>query len=241
MVYRMHSYIYIIHLARDIRDLDPDLHKIPMQDPPIPSNPTSVHRKTKLSDQTNPLPPHRSLEHLRRKLTQEPRPIRLWKVQENLIDTFPLRITNSTQPIPSHSTRQRSRDITHDKAQRTTTDSTNDCPKPPRGPSATIAIIASFFSEPFLAQHLLKHGSELVVIALLATAEAKGGPWETTAALRDFFVDFFFGLFEGAGLVVFAAAGWVGEGVVGIVYFLELLGSGWSFGGVGWDSIRVGF
>jgi hypothetical protein len=59
--------------------------------------------------------------------------------------------------------------------------------------------------------------------------------------LGDFFVDFFFSLFEGAGLVVFAAAGQVGEGVVGVVDFLELLGAGWSFGGVGRDSIGVGF
>lgn len=59
--------------------------------------------------------------------------------------------------------------------------------------------------------------------------------------MGDFLVDFFFGLFEGAGLVVFAAAGWVGEGVVGVVDFLEFLGSGWSFGGVGGDSIGVGF
>lgn len=60
-------------------------------------------------------------------------------------------------------------------------------------------------------------------------------------ALGDLLVDFFFGLFEGAGLVVFAAAGRVGEGVVGVVDLLELLRSGWSFWGVGGDSIGVGF
>lgn len=134
--------------------------------PPIPSNPTSVHRKqgkttrpnakvqpisSPILSSCNPLPSHRSLEHLRRKLTQEPRPIRLWKVQENLIDTFPLRITNSTQPIPSHSTRQRTRDIPHDKAQRTTTNSTNDRPEPARRSSTPVPLITSFFSEAFLA------------------------------------------------------------------------------------------
>jgi hypothetical protein len=149
------------------------------------------------------------LKHLGRQLTQEPRPIRLWKVHENLIDTFPLRITNSTQPIPSNSTRQRPRNIAHNETQRTTTNSTNDCPKSTRGPSAPVPVIASFLGQPFFAQHLLEHGSELIGVALIARAKAKGGPWETAAALGDFFVDFFLGLFEGAGLVVFAAAGGV--------------------------------
>jgi hypothetical protein len=81
----------------------------------------------------------------------------------------------------------------------------------------------------------------LLGVALIAAAKPKGGPWEAAAALGDFLVDFFFGLLEGAGFVVFAAAARVGEGEVGVVDFLELLGSSWSFWGVGGDSIGVGF
>lgn len=61
------------------------------------------------------------------------------------------------------------------------------------------------------------------------------------AAWWDFVVDFGFGLFVGAGGVVFATAGGVREGVVCVVYFLEFLCSGRSFGGVCWDAVWVGF
>ena len=44
-----------------------------------------------------------------------------------------------------------------------------------------------------------------------------------------------------SGGVVVAAAGRVGEGVVGVVYALEFLGAGGAFGGVGGDAVRVGF
>lgn len=42
-----------------------------------------------------------------------------------------------------------------------------------------------------------------------------------------------------AGLVVVAAARGFGEGVVGVVYLLELLGAGLALGAIGWDAIGV--
>lgn len=42
-----------------------------------------------------------------------------------------------------------------------------------------------------------------------------------------------------AGYVVFAAAGCVRQGVVGVVDLLEFLGAGWAFGGVGGNAVGV--
>jgi hypothetical protein len=45
----------------------------------------------------------------------------------------------------------------------------------------------------------------------------------------------------GARGVVVAAATWVGEGVVGVVYLLESLGAGGALGGIGGDAVGVVF
>ena len=44
-----------------------------------------------------------------------------------------------------------------------------------------------------------------------------------------------------AGGVVVAAAGWVGESVIGVVDLLKFLGAGGALGGVGRDPVRVRF
>lgn len=40
--------------------------------------------------------------------------------------------------------------------------------------------------------------------------------------------------------IVVSAAGWVGEGVVGVVYELEFSGSLRAFWGICWDAVGVG-
>jgi hypothetical protein len=171
---------------------------------------------------------HSSLEHLRRQLTQEPRPIRLWKVQENLIDTFPLGVADGTQAITRHSASQCPREVSHDESQSTSTNTADDGPKSGcwAGPSTTILV--GLFGQPFFAHHLFKHRPKLVGIALAAVAESKAGPWEATGiALRNLIVDLFFGLLVCADLVV-------------LIDLLKPCCSRWSFGGVGRNSIRVG-
>ena len=45
----------------------------------------------------------------------------------------------------------------------------------------------------------------------------------------------------GAGVVVVAAARGIGKCVVGVIYFLKLLGASRAFGGVGRDAVGMGF
>lgn len=181
---------------------------------------------------------HSRLEDLRCKLTQQPRPIGGREVQENLVDTFPLCVTNGTKAVTRDSTGNGTREVANDETHRAPTNTTNESPESPSRACSPATLSIILFSKTFLSQHLLKHGPELIAVAIIATtAEAKVGPREAPG--RDFFFGLGLGLEGTSGVVVTTACG-VREGVVGVVDVLEFPGAGWSLRGVGGDSIRVG-
>jgi hypothetical protein len=185
---------------------------------------------------------HGRLENLRSKLTQEPCPIRGRKVQENLIDTFTLGITNRTETITCDSTSQRTGEIANNETHGAPTNTTDQSPEPPCGTSSSAALAITFLRETFLSQHLLEDRAELSAIAIIAiTTKPKVRPREAAARARatgGYF--FWFFAFKNASGVVFTATCGVGESVVSVVYGLEFLSAGWSFGRVGGDSVGMG-
>lgn len=149
---------------------------------------------------------HRGLKHLGRQFTQESRPIWLWKVQENLIDAFPLGVANGAQTIACHSTGDRARKVAHDEAQSATTDTAYNRPEPRVWTSPSAALFIILFSKPLFPQHLLEHRAELIGVTLIAITESKAGPWEATGtALGNLLVDLRLCLLVCASLVVLSS------------------------------------
>lgn len=195
-------------------------------------------------------------KNLASKLTQQPHFLRLLQLLINRINTLPALIPHSTQPIPSHRTRDRPGHIPHDKPHSPSTNTTNQTPKALCGRVITIR-------HPLLTHHILKHAAKLLItktrpIRLILGLAAKTkrtprepaepticspcfrlrarnllllwvrgrGGWETVVFAR---------------YVVVSAPRGVREGVVGVVYLLEFLGAGAAFRAVGGDAIRVVF
>lgn len=111
---------------------------------------------------------------------------------------------------------------------------------------------------PLLAQHLLEHVPELCVLRLVRVPRRLALPGEEVPGprvrlLRAGAGNAGVGLLvrEGVGPgrggvgaaleVVFAAAGTVGQGVVGVIDELEAAGAGLALGAVGRDAVRVEF
>ena len=179
---------------------------------------------------------------LRRQLTEQARLIPLRQLLKDSINTLPLRITNSTQPIPGHSARNRAREIRNDKSHRPTTQSTNQTPKLPRRRRLLVIL-----SHALLAQHLLEDAAKLRLglrVCVCLAAETEGGPGEASGRCAGYFFFWVVGGLRGEGgargVVVAPAAG-VREGVVGVVYGLELARALRAFGRVDGDAIWVVF
>jgi hypothetical protein len=73
---------------------------------------------------------HGRLEHFRSEFAQELRTVWLWKVQENLIDTFALGVADCAQAVTRDSTSQPPSEVPHDETESTTTHTTDHGPKP---------------------------------------------------------------------------------------------------------------
>lgn len=207
-----------------------------------------------------PLHTNSMTEDLLCQLTKKPSLIRLRQLLKHCKDALPPRIPNSTQPIPRHRTRQQARKVRHNKPHSPTTQPAHHAPELPRRRP-------SILRHALLPQHLLKHVSELLVAELLLlfpvlrlAAEAEAAPGEAArdaASCRGLGIgvgDLFVrvprcGGCGGAGAeavvdaggVVVAAAGWVGECVIGVVYDLEFARPFGAFWGVGGDAVGVGF
>lgn len=185
---------------------------------------------------------------------------------EDGIDTLPLRIPYSAQPITGYRTTYQPRHVRHNEPQRTPAQAAHHTPE-------LAGRLVSRIRHALLPQHLLKHVRELRILRLLARlavsalagevvprprerALRRAAPARTRAGAglrlgRVVGV----GAGEGVGVggaaaaaaeepalgVVFAAPGLVREGVVGVVDYLELAGAGGALGGVLGDAVGVGF
>ena len=197
---------------------------------------------------------------LRCKFTQQLRLVPLRQFLKHRIYTLAPRIPHSTQPITRHRPSNRPREIRHNKSHRPATQATDHTPEFPCG----TRLLA--FRHALLSQHLFEDATKLLVaefglFLVVGAFEAEGTPWEVRAEATTGFGWGAWYLFfiwvsgvvviiaaEGvvvsmvlAGGVVVAAARWVGESVVGVVDLLEFLGAGSALGGVGGDTVGMGF
>jgi hypothetical protein len=194
-----------------------------------------------------------------RKIREQLGLIRLGQLLKHSIHTLAPRIPNSTQPIPRHRARNRSRKVRHYKAHSSTAQPTHHTPE------LACGCWALTLCQAFFLHHLLEDVAELRVgafLLLLRRVAAKcaleevapaGKAWcATITACWDFFIRVVVAVAECsrpwgettmkcARSIVVPPPCRVGERVVRVVDLLELLGAGAAFGTVGGDAVWMVF
>lgn len=117
---------------------------------------------------------------LARQLTQQPHLLRLLKLLEYGVNALASLVPNGAQSVACHSSSNSARQIGHNKAHRTTTDTSHNRPE-------RLCRLIVILCQTFIPHHLLKHATKLLIrvpirilLVLRLPAKAKRRPWETT-------------------------------------------------------------